>query len=76
MARVEAMYTLPVTISTTGVVPHTLHVLKRLDLSGVLYVTIQKSVILNTRNIECYEVTVHFSHRQYTYLPSPSLYKA
>ena len=39
MARAEAVYTLPVTMSTTRVIPHTLHVLKRLDFSGLLYVT-------------------------------------
>jgi hypothetical protein len=48
----DAVYTLPVTISATGVILHTLHVvLKRLDLPDWLYVTIQRSVILNTRNI-------------------------
>jgi len=51
MARVEAVYSLPVTISTTGVIPHTLHVLKRLNFSGLLYVTIKRSVILSTCNI-------------------------
>jgi len=76
MARVEAVYSLPVTVSATGVITHTLHVVKWLDLSGFLYVVINRSVILNTCNIESSEVTVHFSHRQYTYLRSPSLCNA
>jgi hypothetical protein len=76
MARVKAVCALPVTVSIIGVIPHTLHVLKRLDLLGLLYVTIERSVILNTCNIESFYVTIHFSHRQYTYLPSPSLCNA
>jgi len=52
MRRAEEVYTLPVTVSITEVISHTLHVLKRLDLSGLLYVTIEISVILNTCNIE------------------------
>jgi hypothetical protein len=39
----EATYTLPVTISATGDIPHTLHdVLKLLDLLALLHMTIQK----------------------------------
>jgi hypothetical protein len=41
--QVEAVYTLPVIISATGVIPHTLRdVLKRRDLLDPLYVTIQR----------------------------------
>ena len=64
MTRLEAVYTLPVTVSITKVISHTLHVLKPLDLWGLLYVTIERSVILNTCNIESSYVTVHCSHRQ------------
>jgi hypothetical protein len=48
----EAVYTLLVTISARGVMSHTLNdVLKLLDLSDMLYMTTERSVILNTRNI-------------------------
>jgi hypothetical protein len=41
--QVEVVYTLPVAISATGVIPYTLHdVLKRRDLSDSLYMIIQK----------------------------------
>jgi len=51
--QAEVVYTLPVIISATGVIPYTLHdVLKRLDVLDLLYVTIQRPVILNTCNIE------------------------
>lgn len=47
--QVEAVYTVPVTISATGVIAHTLnYVLKRLDLTDLLYVTIQRHVIVIT----------------------------
>ena len=46
------MSTLPVTVSATGVIPHKLHdVLTDLYLSDLLYVTIERSVIINTCNI-------------------------
>jgi len=48
--QVEAVYTLTVTIAATGVIPHT--VVKWLDLPDFLYMTIKRSVILNTCNIE------------------------
>ena len=48
----DVAYALPVTISATGAILHTLHfVLKRVDLPAWLYVTTQISVILNTCNI-------------------------
>ena len=51
--EVEVVYTLPVTISATGVIAHTFrYVLKRLDLPDLLYVRMQRSVILNTCKIE------------------------
>ena len=51
--QVEMVYTLPVTISATGVIPHTLHdVIKQLDLLYLLYVPIQRCVILNACNIK------------------------
>ena len=51
--QVEAVHTLPVIISATGVIPHKLHdVLKQLYLLDLLYVTIQRSAILNTCNVE------------------------
>jgi hypothetical protein len=51
--QVEVVYTLPVTISATGVIPHTLHnVIEQLDLLYLLYVPIQRSVILNACNIK------------------------
>jgi hypothetical protein len=50
--QVEAVYTLPI-IPATGVIPHKLHdVLKQRYLPDLLYVTIQRSAILNTCNIE------------------------
>ena len=53
--QVEAVYTAPVTISVTGVIACTLHyVIKRLDLPGLLYVTIQRPVIFSTLNIESF----------------------
>jgi hypothetical protein len=49
----EEVYTLPVTISRTGIISHTLHdVFKQIDLSDLLYVTIQRSVILSTCTVE------------------------
>jgi hypothetical protein len=64
-----AVYTLTVTTYATGVIPHTLHiVLKRLDLPNLLYVPIQKSVILSTCNINCSWVVVLFGNSQYRYL--------
>jgi len=49
--------------------PDTLHdVLKQLDLPDLLYITIQRSVILNTCNIESSYVTAHFISNAHTYL--------
>jgi len=47
------VYTLPVTISATGVIPHTLRdFMKRLHLAYLLNITIPRPAILNTRKIE------------------------
>jgi len=49
--KIDAVSTLPLTISATGIIPHKLHdVLKQIYLSDLLYVTIQRSVIINTCN--------------------------
>jgi len=51
--QVEAAYTSPVIMSATGVIHHKPHdVLKQLYLLDLLYMTIQRSAILNTCNIE------------------------
>ena len=50
--QIDAVSTLPVTISAKGVIPHKLHdVLKQIYLLDLLYVTIKRSVIINTCNI-------------------------
>ena len=49
--QVEVAYTWAVIISAAGVIPHLLHdVLNRLDLLDMLYMTIQRCVILSTCN--------------------------
>ncbi|XP_026323226.1 uncharacterized protein LOC113232673 [Hyposmocoma kahamanoa] len=50
--RQEKVYVIPIVLSTTGVIPnHLLHSLKLLGFKENLYITLQKSVILNTCRI-------------------------
>jgi hypothetical protein len=51
-SQIDAVYTLPVTISATRFTLHILYdVLKQLDSSDMLYVTIKRSVIINAHNV-------------------------
>jgi hypothetical protein len=62
--QAEEVCTLPVTVSATGVISHTLHdVFKQLDLPDLLYVTSQRSAILSTCAVESLYVKAHFSNR-------------
>lgn len=50
--RVQNVKTVPIVISSTGVIPHTLHTsLRILNIHNLLYILLQKAVIINTCRI-------------------------
>lgn len=52
MWNLEKVVTIPIVLSSTGIIPHKLHEsLKTLNIKKNVYILIQKAVILNTTRI-------------------------